>query len=164
MSVIQEVQSGYGSETLKPDELSTARRMQRERSSRRHDIKDLQDGHDLNLHNLRTSSDHSGSSRDGGETYTQVPEPVRSQSPLQTKIRTSHRSNGTISPVYRDILHEVGEGPMTDELLKCLAEELISLDETDTSICPSPTNFQLLGSRGKGESPGMPSQKMAEVN
>ena len=166
MSVIQEVQSGYGSETLKPDELSTARRMQRERSSRRHDIKDLQYGHELNPHNLKTSSDHRSSNRNGGETHHQVPEPVRSQSPLQTKInsRSSHRSNGIISPMYREYPDEVGEGPMTDELLKCLAEELISLDETDTSIVPSPTNFPPLGSRGQGEGPGMPKQKMPEVN
>ncbi|CAL8388805.1 unnamed protein product [Gadus morhua 'NCC'] len=163
MSVIQEVQSGYGSETLKPDELSSARQMQRERSSRRHDVEDLQDGHELNPHNLRTSSAHSSRSRDGGETYHQVPEPVRSQSPQQTKInsRTSDRSNGTVSPVYRECLDEVGEGPMTDELLKCLAQELISLDETDTSIGPSPI-FQPFGSRGKGEGPGRPKQKMPE--
>ncbi|KAG7258872.1 hypothetical protein CRUP_020939 [Coryphaenoides rupestris] len=47
------------------------------------------------------------------------------------------------SPVEKmKFLDEVGEGPMTDELLKCLAEELISLDETETSVCLCPPNRQ----------------------
>ncbi|CAL8240522.1 unnamed protein product [Merluccius merluccius] len=134
LSIIQEVQSGYESETLKPDELSTA-------------------------HKLRTTSDHSSSSRDTGETHQQVPEPVRSQSP-EINTWTSHRAD--ISPAYRRFLDDVGEGPMTDELLKCLAEELISLDETDTSVGLCHPDHQSVRSRGYGAGPGRPRQKMPE--
>ncbi|XP_029937149.1 mitogen-activated protein kinase kinase kinase 19 [Myripristis murdjan] len=39
-----------------------------------------------------------------------------------------------MSPVYQKFLDEVGEGPLTDDLLQCLAEKLISLDERDASV------------------------------
>ncbi|XP_076018010.1 mitogen-activated protein kinase kinase kinase 19 [Genypterus blacodes] len=66
-----------------------------------------------------------------------LPEPVLSQSPLQPKLNTwtsGRSSNYTMSPVYQRFLDDVGEGPLTDDLLQCLAEELISLDEKDTSM------------------------------
>ncbi|XP_061774447.1 uncharacterized protein map3k19 isoform X1 [Nerophis ophidion] len=50
-----------------------------------------------------------------------------------------HRSDHTgMSPVYQKFLDGVGDGPLTDDLLQCLAEELISLDEKDVSTgsCP----------------------------
>ncbi|KAI4898914.1 hypothetical protein NFI96_025557 [Prochilodus magdalenae] len=40
-------------------------------------------------------------------------------------------SGRTRSPVYQRFLDEVGEGPVTDDLLRCLAEELISLEERE---------------------------------
>ncbi|KAM9804494.1 mitogen-activated protein kinase kinase kinase 19 [Neosynchiropus ocellatus] len=39
-------------------------------------------------------------------------------------------------PVYEKFVQEAGEGPLTDDLLKCLAEELISMDETHLSWSP----------------------------
>ncbi|KAM4558269.1 uncharacterized protein map3k19 isoform 2-T4 [Odontesthes bonariensis] len=60
--------------------------------------------------------------------------------PLQpkTNIWTSPtRSCHTIlSPVYQKFLDEAGDGLLTDDMLQCLAEELISLDERDVSIDP----------------------------
>ncbi|XP_034416932.1 mitogen-activated protein kinase kinase kinase 19 [Cyclopterus lumpus] len=66
-----------------------------------------------------------------------VPEPVSPRSPHQPKINTwtsSCTSHTVVSPVYQKFLDEVGDGPLTDDLLQCLAEELISLDERDASI------------------------------
>ncbi|XP_059198550.1 uncharacterized protein map3k19 [Centropristis striata] len=65
-------------------------------------------------------------------------EPVLPESPQHPKINTwtsSERSssNTIMSPVYQKFLDEVGDGPLTDDLLQCLAEELISLDERDVS-------------------------------
>ncbi|XP_028248811.1 uncharacterized protein map3k19 isoform X3 [Parambassis ranga] len=69
--------------------------------------------------------------------------PVLSQGPHQPKINTwtSNSSSSSschtiMSPVYQKFLDEAGEGPLTDDLLQCLAEELISLDERDVSIDP----------------------------
>lgn len=47
-----------------------------------------------------------------------------------------------MSPVYQRFLDDVGDGPLTDDLLQCLAEELISLDERDVSIGPCPENLE----------------------
>lgn len=67
-------------------------------------------------------------------------DPVFSQTPQKLKINTwasSHSSSQTdMSPIYQKFLAEVGDGPLTDDLLQCLAEELISLDERDVSISP----------------------------
>ncbi|KAJ4932837.1 hypothetical protein JOQ06_029679 [Pogonophryne albipinna] len=69
-----------------------------------------------------------------------VSEPVLSQSPQQAKIQTwassSSGDHTIVSPVYKKFLDEVGDGPLTDDLLQCLAEELISLDERDVYIEP----------------------------
>ncbi|XP_068592745.1 mitogen-activated protein kinase kinase kinase 19 [Cebidichthys violaceus] len=68
-----------------------------------------------------------------------LPELVSSQSTQQPKINTwasSSASLNIMSPVYQKFLDEAGDGPLTDDLLQCLAEELISLDERDVSISP----------------------------
>uniref|UniRef100_A0A3B4Z6K4 Mitogen-activated protein kinase kinase kinase 19 n=1 Tax=Stegastes partitus TaxID=144197 RepID=A0A3B4Z6K4_9TELE len=66
-----------------------------------------------------------------------IPESILSQSPQQPKINTwtssSSGSQTIMSPVYQKFLDEAGDGPLTDDLLQCLAEELISLDERDVS-------------------------------
>ncbi len=81
-----------------------------------------------------------------GNPKQPVPEPVLSQSPQQPKIDTwtssSSSSHTIMSPVYQKFLDEVGDGPLTDDLLQCLAEELISLDERDVSIGPCPENLE----------------------
>ncbi|XP_037645055.1 uncharacterized protein map3k19 isoform X2 [Sebastes umbrosus] len=76
-----------------------------------------------------------------GNPNRALPEPVLSQSPQQPKINTWTSSSSTsshtvVSPVYQKFLDEVGDGPLTDDLLQCLAEELFSLDERDVSIGP----------------------------
>ncbi len=50
--------------------------------------------------------------------------------PSQPLINT-WTSDGTVSPVYHSFLDEVGDGPLTDDLLRSLAEELISLERGD---------------------------------
>ncbi|XP_026150284.1 mitogen-activated protein kinase kinase kinase 19 isoform X2 [Mastacembelus armatus] len=83
------------------------------------------------------------------------PEPASPQSPQQMKINTwtsSSSSNCTImSPVYQRFLDEVGDGPLTDDLLQCLAEELISLDEKDSTIGPCPDNLKPSNVESKSE-------------
>ncbi|KAG7463865.1 hypothetical protein MATL_G00181210 [Megalops atlanticus] len=58
----------------------------------------------------------------------------------QPKINTwtSGSSDRTVSPMFRKYLDVAGEGPLTDDLLRCLAEELISLEERDGN--PHPDN------------------------
>uniref|UniRef100_A0A4W5L8I4 Mitogen-activated protein kinase kinase kinase 19 n=1 Tax=Hucho hucho TaxID=62062 RepID=A0A4W5L8I4_9TELE len=54
--------------------------------------------------------------------------------PVKPKINTwtsGSCDSRTVSPVFQKFLDDVGEGPLTDDLLRCLAEELISLDERD---------------------------------
>ncbi|XP_076854447.1 mitogen-activated protein kinase kinase kinase 19 isoform X2 [Brachyhypopomus gauderio] len=59
--------------------------------------------------------------------------------PAQPMINT-WTSDRTRSPGYQNFLDEVGEGPVTDDLLRCLAEELISLEEKDVeSLKPEDT-------------------------
>ncbi|KAK6310016.1 hypothetical protein J4Q44_G00198970 [Coregonus suidteri] len=62
--------------------------------------------------------------------------------PVQPKINTwtsGSCDSRTLSPVFQKFLDDVGEGPLTDDLLRCLAEELISLDERD-GVSPCPEN------------------------
>lgn len=110
LSIIEEALSKYGSETLKSDD--------------------------------KTLIATAVSSRDEDSPNPPVHEPVLSQSPQQPKINTwtlSDSSSHTVmSPVYQKFLDEVGDGPLTDDLLQCLAEELISLDERDVSVGPCP--------------------------
>lgn len=61
-------------------------------------------------------------------------DPTFHQNPEQPKSDGCEPSDGSgpaMSPVYQKFLDDVGDGPLTDELLQCLAEELISLDERD---------------------------------
>uniref|UniRef100_A0A3Q2SVA9 Mitogen-activated protein kinase kinase kinase 19 n=1 Tax=Fundulus heteroclitus TaxID=8078 RepID=A0A3Q2SVA9_FUNHE len=78
----------------------------------------------------------SGASTDN--SANQHPELTPSLNPQQanTNPSTSSGSSCLMSPVYKKFLEEVGEGPLTDDLLQCLAEELISLDERDVSAAP----------------------------
>lgn len=121
LSIIEETLSKYGSETLK--------------SASSSNVGDS--GH------MTAQGQNVNSSI--GEPIQSVPEPTLSQSPQQPKINTwtsSSSSRHTImSPVYQKFLDEVGDGPLTDDLLQCLAEELISLDERDLSIGPCPENL-----------------------
>ncbi|XP_054871059.1 uncharacterized protein map3k19 isoform X2 [Amphiprion ocellaris] len=84
-----------------------------------------------------------------------VPEPVLSQSPQHPKINTwtssSSSSHTFMSPVYQKFLEEAGDGPLTDELLQCLAEELISLDERDVSVGPLPDHLEHSGKESNKE-------------
>lgn len=61
-------------------------------------------------------------------------DPAFHRTPEQPKSDACEPSDGSspaMSPVYQKFLDDVGDGPLTDELLQCLAEELISLDERD---------------------------------
>uniref|UniRef100_A0A3Q1ED66 Mitogen-activated protein kinase kinase kinase 19 n=1 Tax=Acanthochromis polyacanthus TaxID=80966 RepID=A0A3Q1ED66_9TELE len=84
-----------------------------------------------------------------------VPEPVSSQSPQHPKINTwtssSSSGHAFMSPVYQKFLEEAGDGPLTDELLQCLAEELISLDERDVSVGPLPDHLEHSGKESSNE-------------
>lgn len=65
---------------------------------------------------------------------TPTVDPTFHENQEQPKSDTCEPSDGsgpTMSPVYQKFLDDVGAGPLTDELLQCLAEELISLDERD---------------------------------
>ncbi|KAK5620293.1 hypothetical protein CRENBAI_025869 [Crenichthys baileyi] len=70
----------------------------------------------------------------------QDPALTQSLNPQRPKMNTRTSSGSSchtlMSPVYKKFLDEVGEGPLTDDLLQCLAEELISLDERDISTPP----------------------------
>lgn len=70
-----------------------------------------------------------------------LPDPMFNQNPEQSKSHTWEPAGGSsptgVSPVYQRFLDDVGDGPLTDDLLQCLAEELISLDEKDLSTGPS---------------------------
>lgn len=96
-----------------------------------------------------------------------VPEPSLPQSPERLRIDTwtsSHSSDRTVmSAVYQRFLDDVGDGPLTDDLLQCLAEELISLDERDVSI--GPDNLELSRNEFKNEDdPVFGRNKYPEVN
>ncbi|KAF7214635.1 transcript variant X1 [Nothobranchius furzeri] len=75
------------------------------------------------------------------ENPTPVPDVASSSSHQQSKINTWRSSSSSssscchadLSPVYKKFLDEVGNSPLTDDLLQCLAEELISLDEREVS-------------------------------
>ncbi len=132
LSIIEEVLSKHESETLKSDKTfpTTANSCNAEDKSHDH----------MNMQGKNWKSSIGNPSRP-------VPEAGLSQSPQQLKINTWTSSSGNshtmMSPVYQKFLDEVGDGPLTDDLLQCLAEELISLDERDISISPCPENLQL---------------------
>ncbi|XP_051260812.1 uncharacterized protein map3k19 isoform X2 [Dicentrarchus labrax] len=127
LSIIEEALSRYGSETLKSDNKTLTKAAT---SSHLEDYSHTQKNDNSSI----------------GNPNRPVPESALSQSPQQPKINTwtssSSRSQTIMSPVYQRFLDEVGEGPLTDDLLQCLAEELISLDERDVSIGPCPENLE----------------------
>ncbi|XP_054644057.1 uncharacterized protein map3k19 isoform X2 [Dunckerocampus dactyliophorus] len=100
-----------------------------------------------------------------GNTNKMGPEPALSISPQMPMVdtwTTCHNSGHTVmSPVYQKFLDEVGDGPLTDDLLQCLAEELISLDEKDVSIAPCPQNREM--ERNEGDNPASRKKENAGV-
>ncbi|XP_072253950.1 uncharacterized protein map3k19 isoform X2 [Leuresthes tenuis] len=62
--------------------------------------------------------------------------PTPQQPKTNIWISPARSCHTILSPVYQKFLDEAGDGPLTDDLLQCLAEELISLDERDVSIGP----------------------------
>lgn len=69
------------------------------------------------------------------EKQNRLPAPTHSQESQQLKINTwTLSSSSKINPVSpQNFLDGNGDGPFTDDLLQCLAEKLISLDERGTS-------------------------------
>lgn len=74
------------------------------------------------------------------DEHNRLPAQTFAQASQQLKINTWTLSSGSeinpMSPAYKRFLDEIGDGPFTDDLLQCLAEKLISLDERDTSLQP----------------------------
>lgn len=129
LSTIEEALSTHGSETLKSDDKTLIMTM-----------------------NMQEVLGNSST----GNLKRHIPEPVLPQGSQQLKINTwtssgSSSSRTVMSPVYQKFLDEVGDGPLTDDLLQCLAEELISLDERDVSIGPCPENQELSKKESKKE-------------
>ncbi|KAM4608652.1 mitogen-activated protein kinase kinase kinase 19 [Polymixia lowei] len=146
LSIIEEVLSRYESETLKPDKTTASQ------------TSDNNYSHQMQVNMQGTMGNSSDSRRsEVGNLNRPVPEPTLSQSPLQPKINTwtSASSNRTMSPVYQKFLDGVGEGPLTDDLLRCLAEELISLDERDGSMGLCPENLEASRKDSSREDPVM---------
>lgn len=54
-----------------------------------------------------------------------------SRLPTQQPLINTWTSDGKVSPVYQRFLDEASDGPLTDDLLRSLAEELISLERRD---------------------------------
>ncbi|XP_028991706.1 uncharacterized protein map3k19 isoform X2 [Betta splendens] len=115
LSTIEEALSKYGFDTLKSDEKPLTRP-----KTDSHTHTKIQE----TPRNLSTNLNRT------------VPESVLHQSQLMINTWTSSSCNTIMSPVYQRFLDEAGDGPLTDDLLQCLAEELISLDERDVSITP----------------------------
>lgn len=90
-----------------------------------------------------------------GNQNRPLPEPVLSQRPHRPKMDTwtssSSNSYTITSPVYQKFLDEAGDGPLTDDLLQCLAEELISLDERDASTGPLNPNHEKINQESSRE-------------
>ncbi|XP_044072030.1 uncharacterized protein map3k19 [Siniperca chuatsi] len=133
LSTIEEALScRFGSETLKSDDKTLTTPVT---SSHAEDCSHMH----MNLQEKNGNSSI-------GNPNRPVPEPMLSPSPQMLKINTcpssSSSSHTIMSPVYQKFLDEVGDGLLTDELLQCLAEELISLDERNVSIGPCPENLE----------------------
>ncbi|XP_076602769.1 mitogen-activated protein kinase kinase kinase 19 [Chaetodon auriga] len=130
LSIIEEALSRYGSETLKcDDETFTA----------------AASSHAEDYNHVHTNIQEKNGNSSIGNPNRPGAEPASSQSPQQPKINTwtsSSCGHTAMSPVYQKFLDGVGDGPLTDDLLQCLAEELISLDERDISIGPCPDNLE----------------------
>lgn len=127
LSTIEETFPTHDSETIKCDDDSTLTTP----TSASH-------GADFS-HTHKNIQDTTVSSLTGNQNRP-LPEAVLSKRPHRPKMDTwtssSSNSYTITSPVYQKFLDEAGDGPLTDDLLQCLAEELISLDERDASIGP----------------------------
>lgn len=86
-----------------------------------------------------------------------IEDSVAVQLPSQPLLNT-WTTDRTKSPVYQRFLDEVGEGPVTDDLLKHLAEELISLEERDVETL-KPENPEM-----KNDAPSKVEEVFTEVN
>lgn len=76
---------------------------------------------------------------------TPLPDPMFNQNPEQSNSHTWEPASGSsptvVSPVYQRFLDDVGDGPLTDDLLQCLAEELISLDKSEKDLSTGPSEL-----------------------
>ncbi|KAG7235126.1 hypothetical protein INR49_025231, partial [Caranx melampygus] len=141
LSTIEEALSTHGSETLKSDDKTLIMTM--------------------NMQEVLGNSS-------AGNLKRQIPESVLPHGSQQPKINTwtSSGSSGSptvMSPVYQKFLDEVGDGPLTDDLLQCLAEELISLDERDVSIGPCAENQELSKKESKKDDHVSGTNMLSEV-
>lgn len=144
LSTIEEALSRYGSETLKSDDKTLTTPTTSYPA----------DNYSQMHMNMQETAVNPADIKTQGNPNRPVPEPAFRQSPQQPNIDiwTSSSSLHTIvSPVYQKFLDEVGDGPLTDDLLQCLAEELISLDERDGSTGPCPENLELSKKESKRE-------------
>ncbi|XP_077392970.1 uncharacterized protein map3k19 [Festucalex cinctus] len=123
LSSIEEDISGLNSETIKTDEKSvrfTCRTMEE-----------------------RTLNSAAITNLLGSRNQTTTESSQNSQIPIIETQKPYHSSDQTVtSPVYQKFLNGVGDGPLTDDLLQCLAEELISLDEKDITTGRCPPNLE----------------------
>ncbi|XP_029386714.1 probable serine/threonine-protein kinase mkcC [Echeneis naucrates] len=129
LSTIEEAHSTHGFKTFKSDEKT-------------HTTPTITPCAEDSHHMLMNMQDIIVDSPKGNPNRPPVPESVLQHNTQQPKIYTwtssSSSSHTVMSPIYQKFLNEVGDGPLTDDLLQCLAEELISLDERDvsTGLCP----------------------------
>lgn len=141
LSTIEESLPGYGSDTLKSDDKTLAMAVD---SSHAEHYSQMY----MNMQEKKGNSSI-------GKPKRSVHDTALSQTPRQPKINTwtssSSSSNTIMSPVYQKFLDEAGDGPLTDDLLQCLAEELISLDERDVSIGPCPEMLEPSKEKSKRE-------------
>ncbi|XP_061580530.1 serine/threonine-protein kinase PITSLRE [Cololabis saira] len=112
-STIEETPSNYGVETLKSNYKTLISQKTASRSE-----------NDVHKHEITVNTSV-------GNSPEQVPEPASPSSPTQPQINTLSSSSCHSIQQFAD---EAGVGPSTEDLLQCLADELISLDEKDVSI------------------------------
>ncbi|KAL4635569.1 hypothetical protein GN956_G12925 [Arapaima gigas] len=81
------------------------------------------------------------------EEVTNVDPELKPRSfPAEPKLHswTSEGCGKTMSPVFQNFLDGAGEGAVTDDLLQCLARELVSLEDGDVTL--EPDSGRLCGS------------------
>lgn len=122
LSTIEEAASKYGSDTLKPEEETLTT------STSSIFVIDY-----TFMQNHKTTSTQNSTQQVSNVSLL----PSYQKPTIDTWTSSSGRCH-TMSPVYKRFLDEVGDGPLTDDLLQCLAEELISLDERDTTGSEDP--------------------------
>ncbi|XP_062861470.1 uncharacterized protein map3k19 [Trichomycterus rosablanca] len=100
----------------------------------------------ISFHSLRapcldtniSQKQKTGDLKDNGDASSGNEDSVVGEFPGQPLINT-WTSNRTQSPVYQKFLDDVGDGPVTDDLLRCLAEELISLEDKEVESLKTET-------------------------